>query len=48
MPGYEDATNTTSANVTCSEICGDGINLGLPCDDGNLNDGDGCSSICSI
>jgi len=31
------------------EICGDGINLGfVECDDGNTNDGDGCSSTCKI
>jgi len=34
---------------TCAEICGDGMNAkGLPCDDGNLNNGDGCSSTCQI
>ncbi len=28
---------------TCQEICGDGIQLGhYGCDDGNLNNGDGC------
>lgn len=28
----------------CTEICGDGLNLGqYECDDGNKNDGDGCS-----
>ena len=33
----------------CSEICGDGLNLGeYECDDGNLIDGDGCSSLCSV
>jgi len=31
------------------EICGDGINLGkLECDDGNLNDNDGCNKNCHI
>ena len=31
------------------EICGDGLNLGsVECDDGNNNDGDGCSSICNV
>lgn len=31
------------------EICGDGKNYGYyPCDDGNLDDGDGCSARCSI
>lgn len=37
----------------CSEICGDGIlfdtiKSGHQCDDGNLIDGDGCSSKCQI
>lgn len=33
----------------CEEICGDGLNLGaFECDDGNVLDGDGCSSNCKI
>lgn len=33
----------------CIEICGDGFNYGLnPCDDGNTQDGDGCSSTCKV
>lgn len=32
----------------CREICGDGILFDLECDDGNLVDGDGCSSTCQI
>ena len=35
--------------ILCIEICGDGRHMGiLECDDGNLNDGDGCSSMCVI
>lgn len=34
--------------VRCDEICGDGILFNLPCDDGNLNNGDGCSSTCTV
>ena len=31
------------------EICGDGINLGMKeCDDGNVINGDGCSSECKV
>lgn len=31
------------------EICGDGLHMGvLQCDDGNLLDGDGCSSTCTV
>lgn len=33
----------------CEEICGDGIrSQAVECDDGNTNDNDGCSSLCSI
>ena len=33
----------------CIENCGDGKNYGInQCDDGNLIDGDGCSSSCLI
>lgn len=36
-------------NGKCIETCGDGKFYGLlPCDDGNLNNGDGCSSQCLI
>ncbi len=38
---------------TCSDeplpICGDGqLDLGEACDDGNMSDGDGCSSTCQV
>ena len=34
---------------TCTEICGDGIDLLFyACDDGNNVNGDGCSSTCTI
>jgi cysteine-rich repeat protein len=33
----------------CIEICGDGFNFGMvECDDGNLMNGDGCTSKCFI
>jgi cysteine-rich repeat protein len=33
----------------CIETCGDGKNFGLNvCDDGNLNNGDGCNNQCLI
>ena len=33
----------------CVEICGDGFNYGFfQCDDGNVINGDGCSSKCTI
>ena len=41
--GYE------SVNGTCAEVCGDGLkmdSLSKYCDDGNLEDNDGCSSAC--
>lgn len=37
--------------ATCLDICGDGYSMGSTkdaCDDGNLQDGDGCSSSCEI
>jgi cysteine-rich repeat protein len=34
--------------LTCQEICGDGIVIAAECDDGNTEDGDGCSSKCEI
>lgn len=35
-------------NGVCVETCGDGDNYNMECDDGNLNNGDGCSSTCTI
>lgn len=33
---------------TCTSTCGDGIVLGEACDDGNTDNGDGCSSACAV
>lgn len=34
---------------TCTEVCGDGKNMGkFGCDDGNTKNGDGCSSTCLV
>lgn len=43
-------TGFTADPVTanCTEICGDGILFNLGCDDGNLINGDGCSSTCTV
>lgn len=42
----EDAKVTSQTTI---ETCGDGLNLGqYECDDGNLINGDGCSSLCTI
>lgn len=35
-------------NSTCDDICGDGIRIYVQCDDGNVLDGDGCSSVCTV
>jgi cysteine-rich repeat protein len=44
ITGFTDSNDASQ----CKEICGDGINLGYyECDDGNSNDGDGCSSECN-
>ena len=32
----------------CKDVCGDGKKILDECDDGNLVDGDGCSSNCQI
>ena len=40
---YQDDTGI------CDEICGDGIYMDyVCCDDGNLNNGDGCNSECEV
>lgn len=46
LPGWEcDALDPTD----CQTVCGDGILAGEElCDDGNTDDGDGCSSTCAI
>ena len=39
-------------NGSCTEICGDGLLMNTTssslCDDGNMVDGDGCSSTCKV
>jgi proprotein convertase subtilisin/kexin type 5 len=35
-------------NATCDDKCGDGFKIYVDCDDGNLIDGDGCSSLCKV
>ena len=41
--------DSTRNEKKCVEICGDGLNLGeFQCDDGNINNGDGCSSECTV
>jgi cysteine-rich repeat protein len=35
-------------NSTCQDICGDGRVITSECDDGNLENGDGCSSSCEV
>lgn len=42
-------TDSPDGSGTCVEICGDGFNYGqVSCDDGNVVNGDGCSSKCTI
>ena len=44
-PYYRD--DSVPGGGYCTEICGDGANLGqYECDDFNNKDGDGCSSTC--
>lgn len=35
-------------NAVCTDICGDGIVHKAACDDGNVENGDGCSSSCEV
>jgi len=43
------ASNIETGATEDTEICGNGIlEIGEQCDDGNTNDGDGCSSTCQI
>ena len=48
--GTGDAQALLDVTMTSEAFCGNGFfNHGLEgCDDGNLNDGDGCSSICTV
>ena len=47
--GYFTNINSLTNEKQCSEVCGDGINLGEhECDDGNLIGGDGCSTLCEV
>jgi cysteine-rich repeat protein len=43
-----DTTLFVLVNGTCEDICGDGIVYTVACDDGNLVNGDGCSSTCTV
>jgi cysteine-rich repeat protein len=45
--GYTN--NDTSQPYACFSVCGDGIKMpDEACDDGNVQNGDGCSSTCTI
>jgi len=35
-------------NNVCQDLCGDGIKVTSACDDGNEDNGDGCSSTCDL
>lgn len=41
---------TTSKPDICTELCGDGYHTTskFQCDDGNIRNGDGCSSTCTV
>jgi cysteine-rich repeat protein len=47
--GAQPLSNPLQVTITETEaICGDGLLVGEACDDGDLDDGDGCSSTCTI
>ena len=42
-------TQNTQTHFQCLNACGDGLKSeSEECDDGNLRDGDGCSSNCKV
>jgi cysteine-rich repeat protein len=46
---YVDEVHTYSCSAELLPICGDGQqDPGEMCDDGNMNDGDGCSASCAV
>ena len=47
---WEFAGYQRKDDITCVEVCGDGIlhNIDHDCDDSNTEDGDGCSSLCAL
>ena len=48
-PTCESTPGTYTMNGSCVTKCGDGIlTVDEDCDDGNPNDGDGCSSSCKV
>jgi fibro-slime domain-containing protein len=48
IPGARCRTTPDCAGGTCTKVCGDGLVIDEACDDGNLEDGDGCSDTCSV
>lgn len=47
--GFQCSGGSPTGPDVCTEICGDGLDMGfVECDDGNTKDGDGCSSTCEI
>jgi fibro-slime domain-containing protein len=47
--GYPNPNNDPPLPYQCFSVCGDGIKMpDEACDDGNLQNGDGCSSTCAI
>ncbi|KXI27145.1 M4 family metallopeptidase [Paraglaciecola hydrolytica] len=46
---YVDSVEAYSCSAEVAPICGDGaLDIGEMCDDGNSNNGDGCSSSCQV
>ncbi len=46
---YVDDVHAYSCSDEEAPFCGDGLlDLGEVCDDGNMDDGDGCSSVCEV
>jgi len=48
VPGEPCRKKPSCVGGSCTSTCGDGIVIGEACDDGNLNNDDGCSSTCKV
>ncbi|HVY30201.1 MAG TPA: DUF4215 domain-containing protein [Polyangiaceae bacterium] len=48
VPGQSCRKKPDCTAGACTSTCGDGLVIGEACDDGNLDNDDGCSSTCTV
>ncbi len=48
LPGAHCRKKPDCTGGACTSTCGDGLVIGEACDDGNLDNADGCSSTCTV